>query len=213
MDYEAKNFDYLLGIEGLSDGILNNHFALYGGYVANTNKLAETLEKMRKEEKTASPEYAELKRRFGWEFDGMRLHEYYFGNLTKEKAEFGDDSVLGVQIEKDFGSPENWRKDFLATGAMRGIGWVVLYFDFAAQKLFNVWISEHDGGHLAGAFPILVMDVFEHAYMPDYGTKKADYIAAFVKIIDWKVVSDRYDWATKISEVKPAGIDHIGCRC
>lgn len=213
MNYEAKNFDSVLGAPGLSDKLLSNHFGLYAGYVANTNKLMEILEKMQKEEKTALPEYAELKRRFGWEFNGMRLHELYFGNLIKEKVEFSADSILGVQIEKDFESFENWQKDFLATGSMRGIGWSVLYFDFAAQKLFNVWINEHDSGHLAGAFPILVMDVFEHAYMLDYGTKKADYMEAFMKIIDWKVSNDRYDWATKISDVKPAGIDHVGCRC
>lgn len=212
MSYEAKNFDNLLGIEGLSDGMLNNHFGLYAGYVANTNKLVEEIGKYQAEGLTADPQYAELKRRFGWEFDGMRLHELYFGNLTKEKAEFSEDSILGVQIKKDFGTFLDWQKEYLATGAMRGIGWVVLYFDFSAQKLFNVWIGEHDSGHLAGAFPILVMDVFEHAYMLDYGTKKADYISAFTEIIDWKVLNDRYDWATKISEVKPSGIDHFGCR-
>ena len=197
MSYEAKNFDYLLGIKGLSDGILNNHFALYGGYVANTNKLVEEIEKYRKEGVVASPQYAELKRRFGWEFNGMRLHELYFGNLAKEKAEFGEDSILGVQMKKDFGSFENWQKDFKATLAMRGIGWAVLYFDFSAQKLFNVWIGEHDGGHLAGAFPVLVMDVFEHAYMLDYGTKKADYIEAIMPLVDWKKMEERFKVATR----------------
>ena len=213
MNYEAKNFDHLLGLSGLSENLLKNHFGLYAGYVANTNKLADTLEKMRSEENMALSEYAELKRRFGWEFDGMRLHELYFGNLAKEKIQIGESSILSVQIKKDFGTFLDWKKDFLATGAMRGIGWVVLYFDPAAKRLFNVWIGEHDSGHLTGANPILVMDVFEHAYLLDYGTKKADYISAFMNVIDWKVVEDRYDWATKISEVKPRGIDHFGCRC
>jgi superoxide dismutase, Fe-Mn family len=213
MTYEVKKFYHLIGIGGLSGQLLENHFALYGGYMANVNKLAEELEKYQKEEMTASLQYAELRRRFGWEWNGMRLHEYYFGNLTKEKNGIEEDSILGVQVKKDFGSIESWKKDFVATGAMRGIGWVVLYFDPAAQKIFNVWISEHDEGHLAGAYPILVMDVFEHSYMLDYGTKKADYISAFMNIIDWKVVGDRYDWATRVREVKPASIDHFGCRC
>ncbi len=213
MNYEAKNFDNILGLPGLSDKLLNNHLGLYAGYVANTNKLMEILEKMQKEEKMALPEYAELKRRFGWEWNGMRLHEYYFGNLSvaPQKADEGFSSVM--QIKKDFETFSDWEKNFRATAAMRGIGWVILCFDFATQKLFNIWINEHDGGHLAGAQPILVMDVFEHAYMLDYGTKKADYISAFMNAVDWKVVGDRYDWATKISEVKPAGIDHFGCRC
>ena len=213
MNYEAKNFDHLLGIRGLSDQLLNNHFALYQGYAANVNKIREEVGMYLKEGTTASPQFAELKRRFGWEWDGMRLHEYYFGNLMKEKTEFGKDSILGVQFKKDFGNFENWEKEFRTTGAMRGIGWVILYFDPAMKKLFNVWINEHDGGHLAGAYPLLVMDVFEHAYMLDYGTKKADYISAFMNIIDWKVVGDRYDWATKIEEVKPKEMDHLWCRC
>jgi len=192
MSYEAKNFENLFGISGLSDNLLNSHFGLYAGYVANVNKLVEEIGKYQKEEATAAPQYTELKRRFGWEWNGMRLHEFYFGNLSKEKLEFSADSILGVQIKKDFGSFENWKNDFLSTGAMRGIGWVILYFDQAVQKLFNVWINEHDLGHLAGAFPILVLDVFEHAYMLDYGTKKADYISAVVKIIDWGKAEERF---------------------
>ena len=73
---------------------------------------------------------------------------------------------------------------------MRGIGWVVLYFD--ETGLLNIsWINEHDVGHLAGAKPLLVMDVFEHAYITDYGIKRADYIEAFWKAIDWDVVEKR----------------------
>lgn len=213
MKYEAKNFDYLLGTPGFSDGLLNNHFGLYAGYVANTNKLMEEFENIQKGENMAAPQYAEPKRRFGWEFDGMRLHEYYFGNLTKEKTVTEESPALMSQIKKDFGTFENWEKDFRATGAMRGIGWTILYFDTASQKLFNVWINEHDGGHLSGAVPILVMDVFEHAYITDYGTKKADYIEAFINAIDWKVVGDRFDWATRIKDAKPESLDHLGCRC
>jgi Fe-Mn family superoxide dismutase len=213
MSYETKKFDSLLGLAGFSNQLLENHFGLYGGYVTNVNKLQEELEKFQKEGAIPTPAYAELKRRFGWEWNGMRLHEYYFGNLATEPQKADESLAPVMQIKKDFGSFYDWEKDFRSVGAMRGIGWVILYFDLATQKLFNVWINEHDGGHLSGAYPILVMDVFEHAYMLDYGTKKADYISAFMEAIDWKVVSDRYDWATKMQEVRPKGIDHLGCRC
>jgi len=213
MNYEAKKFDHLLGLEGISEGLLKNHFSLYEGYVNNVNKVSDIMEKLEKDEKSAEPEYAELKRRFGWEWNGMRLHEYYFSNLAKDAKEFDVDSALGTQIKKDFGSRENWEKSFRATGAMRGIGWVILCFDLMTQKLSNIWINEHDTGYLAGTMPLLVLDMFEHAYMPDYGTKKADYIAAFMKAIDWEVVSNRYDLATKLLENKPKGVDHLGCRC
>lgn len=187
MAYEAKNFDSLLGTKGLSDQLLKNHFTLYQGYVTNTNKVADILNAMARDGKTATPEYAELKRRFGWEFNGMRLHEYYFGNMTRDGKELNKNSNLYKKITSDFGSYENWEKDFRATGAMRGIGWVILYYDEINKRLFNTWINEHDAGHLCGACPILVMDVFEHAYMVDYGLKKADYIEAFMKAIDWTI--------------------------
>lgn len=196
MEYQAKNFDGLLGMEGFSDTLLRNHFTLYQGYVANTNKVAGTLMAMAKEGRMAVPEYAELKRRFGWEFNGMRLHELYFGNLAKGGSKADSASELAKLLAGEFGSLENWEKDFRATGAMRGIGWVVLYYDLAGKRLFNMWINEHDVGHPSGTAPILVMDVFEHAYMTDYGLKKADYINAFFKNMDWNEAEARFAKAT-----------------
>ena len=131
MIYKAKNFDHLLGTKGFSDQSLKNHFTLYQGYVTNTNKLLEKLSDLVKQEKTSTPEYAELKRRFGWEFNGMRLHEYYFGSMTKESQTLDSNSELAKKIAQDFGSYENWENDFKATGALRGIGWAILYLDLA----------------------------------------------------------------------------------
>lgn len=186
MNYQSKNYDNILGIAGLSDQLLKNHFTLYQGYVTNFNKVNDILAAMEKEGKFATPEYAELNRRLGWEFNGMRLHEYYFANLSKEARVIDKDSALAKKIETEFGSFEAWEKDFRAMLAMRGIGWVILYHDKQADRLFNVWINEHDAGHFAGCTPILVIDVFEHAYMLDYGIKRADYIEAIMKAIDWQ---------------------------
>lgn len=190
MAYAAKDYSKLIGMEGFSQTLLNNHFTLYQGYVTNTNKLMDSLAAMLKDGKTATPEYAEMKRRFGWEFDGMRLHEYYFENLGG-KTPLVKGGVLGKMMVASFGSYEAWEQDFRATGAMRGIGWAVLYQDEATSGLWNAWINEHDVGHLAGGRPILIMDVFEHAYMTDYGIKRADYIAAFFKNINWKAAESR----------------------
>jgi Fe-Mn family superoxide dismutase len=194
MAYEVKNYDKLLGTKGFSDQLLKNHFTLYQGYVTNTNKVADALSAMAREGKTATPEYAELKRRFGWEFNGMRLHEFYFGNIIKGGKEIDKNTNLHKKIVADFGSYDNWEKDFKATGAMRGIGWVILSYDGMEGRLFNTWINEHDGGHLCGAKPLIVMDVFEHAYMIDYQLKKADYIEAFFKAIDWTIDPEMDSW-------------------
>ena len=190
--YQPKDFNYLLGLSGFSDQLLKNHFTLYQGYVNNFNKLNDILVEMEKNDKFGTPEFAELNRRFGWEFNGMRLHELYFGNLTKDKKEFNGESVFAKKIIEEWGLYEMWEKDFKSMGAMRGIGWVVLYYDQEASRLFNVWINEHDAGHFVGAKPLLVMDVFEHAYMADYGLKKADYIETFTKAIDWGAAETRF---------------------
>lgn len=115
----------------------------------------------------------------------MRLHEYYFGNMSKNPGIFSAESTVGKKINKVYGSFDKWKDDFVAVGKMRGIGWVVLVYDEEKDELFNVWVNEHDVGHLAGAKIILVMDVFEHAFMLDYGLKRADYIEAFFRVIDW----------------------------
>lgn len=190
MAYTAKDYSKLLGMEGFSNTLLKNHFTLYQGYVTNTNKLTETLGQMLKEGKTGTPEFAELKRRFGWEFNGMRLHEYYFENLGG-KGSIDKGGKLFKKIADNFGNYEAWEKDFKATGTMRGIGWGVLYQDSATGNLINFWINEHDVGHPAGCNPVLILDVFEHAFMIDYGLKRADYIEAFFKNIDWKAAEGR----------------------
>jgi Fe-Mn family superoxide dismutase len=190
MAYTAKDYSKVIGMEGFSETLLKNHFTLYQGYVTNTNKVMDILSQMLKDDKTGTPEFAELKRRLGWEFNGMRLHEYYFENLGG-KTPLDKNGHLSKKIAEDFVTYEAWEKDFKATGAMRGIGWVVLYQDITNGKLINFWINEHDVSHPAGCNPILIMDVFEHAFMLDYGLKKADYIGAFFKNINWAIVEAR----------------------
>ena len=193
MAYTLQNFDHLLGTAGFSDQLLRNHFTLYQGYVNNTNKLMETMKALVDADKMLTPEFAELKRRFGWEFNGMRLHELYFGNMVKGGKALNKNSSLAKELIKVYGSLENWEKNFKGVGAMRGIGWTILTYDPVGKKFFNLWVNEHDVGHLAGTVPLLIMDVFEHAFMLDYGLKRADYITAFFKAIDWSTVEKRFE--------------------
>ncbi len=186
-EYQAQNFDHLLGLPGMSDALLTNHITLYQGYVTNVNKLIGLLDTM----EFSTPEYAELQRRFGWEWNGMRLHELYFGNLQKETV-LEPTGTIKEKIEQVYGSVENWKKNFENLGTMRGIGWVALVHDTQSGELFNIWINEHDLGILAGSTVLLIMDVFEHAYMLDYGIKRADYLSVFMNAIDWTAVEQRY---------------------
>jgi superoxide dismutase, Fe-Mn family len=188
--YTAKDYSKLIGMEGLSEALLNNHFTLYQGYVTNTNKLLDIFPQMIKDDKGATPEFGELKRRLGWEFNGMRLHEYYFENLGGNGT-IDKNGKLAKQIAEDFGSYETWEKEFRAVGAMRGVGWAALYQDPVSGKLINFWINEHDTGHPGSGNLILIMDVFEHAFMLDYGTKRASYIDVFFKNINWSAAEAR----------------------
>jgi superoxide dismutase, Fe-Mn family len=190
MTYAAKDYTRLIGIPGFSETLLKNHFTLYQGYVTNTNKLLDGLAGLIRDDKGASPEYSEQKRRLGWEFNGMRLHELYFENLGGT-APLASGGSLANKLTESFGSYAAWEKDFKATGAMRGIGWVGLYQDPHGGRFLNFWVNEHDVANPAGCTPLLIMDVFEHAFMLDYGLKRADYIEAFFRNIDWRAVEAR----------------------
>ncbi|MBS0604122.1 MAG: superoxide dismutase [Verrucomicrobia bacterium] len=195
-DFIAKEYSYLYGMPGFSDALLKMHFQLYQGYVKNTNLLLNRLRELEMQDKDQTYDYGALKRRLGWEWDGMRLHELYFENLGGHDPLDKSDPLF-LRIVKDFGSYDNWKKNFISTGLIRGIGWVILYRDPLSGRLFNTWINEHDLGHLAGGEPILVMDVFEHAYITQYGLDRGKYIGAFFDNIHWGKVSGRYNEVPK----------------
>jgi Fe-Mn family superoxide dismutase len=183
--YEPKNYTHLLGTAGLSETMLNNHFTLYQGYVTNTNKLFDLI----KTKDAGTPEFAELRRRLGWEFSGMRMHELYFDGLAKDGTRLG--SKTTALLERDFGGLDAFKKELTALGTMRGIGWVVWVQDNANGKTFLHWIGEHEMGQLPDVKILLAMDVWEHAYITDYGIKRADYITSYLGAINWDAVEGR----------------------
>jgi Fe-Mn family superoxide dismutase len=191
--YTPKSFAHLRGLKGISDGQLDVHFKLYEGYVNRTNKLTETLMGMAKEGQAAgsNPVYAELTRRLGFEYNGMVLHEYYFGNL-KAGADAAPGGKLKAELEKSFGSYETWLADFKAVGTMPGVGWAVCFQDPTTGLLSNHWITLHNDGNVAGYTPVVVMDVWEHAFVPDYkATERAKYVDAYFSNIDWAACEKR----------------------
>ena len=183
--YTQKDFSNLLGTAGFSDTMLTNHFTLYGGYVTNANKVVAMLDTVEK----GSYEYSELKRRLGWEIDGVKLHELYFENMSKDKVEMTE--KIKTTLIESYGSIEEWEASLKRNGMIRGIGWVVLVRDRDTGKIFHTWIGEHNVGNILNADILLVMDCWEHAYMTDYGIKRADYIASFMNAINWNVVGER----------------------
>ncbi|MGE0883359.1 MAG: superoxide dismutase [Blastocatellales bacterium] len=192
--YKAKSFN-LSGLSGISDKTLAVHFKLYEGYVTNTNILNEKIAELSRGEITANemPVYSELTRRLGFEYNGMVLHEYYFGNLKSGGNGDPDKSSAFAQVaETCFGSYENWKKNFLTIGKMRGVGWAACYQDPSTGRLSNHWINLHETGNVAGFTPILIMDVWEHAFILDYApADRPKYIESFFQNIDWDAVDAR----------------------
>lgn len=201
VEYTAKDYSYLFGMPGFSEAQLKMHFQLYQGYVKNTNQLLARLKELELQDRDQTYDYGALKRRLSWEWDGMRLHEFYFENLGASEP-LEKSSSLYQALVKEFGSYESWKKNFISTGMIRGIGWSVLYRDRQTGRVFNVWINEHDLGHLAGGDPLLVMDVFEHAYITQYGLDRAKYINAFFDNIQWSKVAKRYQDSVRTSSMQ-----------
>jgi len=194
--YKAREFN-LSNLNGISDQTLEMHFKLYEGYVKETNKLNEAIDKFIQDgqvDQEEMPAYSELTRRLGFEYNGMVLHEYYFDNL-KTGGGLGDPALtaqFAKAAESSFGSYEVWKADFVGIGKMRGVGWAVCNQNPANGRLSNHWITLHETGNIAGFDPILVMDVWEHAYLLDYKpAERPKYIEAFFSNIDWATVEKR----------------------
>src|SRR5262245_61354848 len=193
--YKPKQFN-LSELQGISNKTLEMHFKLYEGYVKAVNELNEKIAEMLKDGKVDQdefPAYSEITRRLGFEYNGMVLHEYYFGNLQKQGAgNPASDSSFVKATEKSFGTYDLWKTDFVGVGKMRGVGWAVCYQDPQNGTLSNHWITLHEVGNVSGFIPILVMDVWEHAFILDYTpADRPKYIEAFFSNINWEAVQAR----------------------
>src|SRR5438105_5245809 len=194
--YKARQFN-LSSLKGISDQTLEMHFKLYEGYVNETNKLTERIAEFIKDgnvDQEEMPAYSELTRRLGFEYNGMVLHEYYFDNLLSGGGTGGPDksSQFVRAAESSFSSYEIWKADFVGIGKMRGVGWAICYQNPTNGRLSNHWITLHETGNVAGFNPILVMDVWEHAFLLDYKpAERPKYIEAFFSNIDWQAVEKR----------------------
>lgn len=192
--YTPMQFPHLKGLKGLSDAVLETHFKLYEGYVNRTNKLTESLQALQGKGEAAgtNPAYAEMTRRMGFEYNGMILHEYYFGNLRPNGTGSGPSGKLKAAMEQSYGSYENWLADFKAVATMPGIGWAITFQNPKNGWLSNHWITLHEEGNPAGYAPVLVMDAWEHAFTPDYkANERAKYVDAYFSNIDWEAAQSR----------------------
>ena len=187
-----KNFN-IGELKGISTRNIEEHLKLYEGYVKNTNLIFDKLYELKNDPEKNTFILGELQRRFGFEFDGMRNHEYFFSSLSDGRKELNTNGDLYKKIEKEWGSFENFLAYFKFVATTRGIGWTILYFDKITNKLIISWIDEHHLGQLTGLSPILALDMWEHAFVYDYPTsEKKKYIEAFFENLNWEVVEENY---------------------
>lgn len=191
MTYTARTFS-LPELPGLSQEQISVHLGLYEGYVKHTNLIIETITKLRDADADGNAfQINELRRRLGFEFDGMRMHEYYFEQLEGGSTE-APEGALRAKATERYGSWDAFIAHLKEVAGTRGIGWTVVYYDPAVAALHTAWVDDHQLGQLSGLPIILAIDMWEHAFMVDYRpADKKSYVEAFLTNVNWSVAESR----------------------
>ena len=196
-----RNFPLEGKLKKISDRQIQEHRdTLYKGYVNKINEIEETLGKVEAAGNGTYSDYRELKIEETFATNGVSLHEGYFENLGGSGGT--PTGKIAELITRDFGSFDNFVKDLKAS-ALSARGWVVTAFNFLDGRLHNYVCERHDIGGVWWSWPLLIMDVYEHAYFIDYGVKRADYFQAFMDNIDWAHVNQRLDDLKKLPGMIP----------
>ncbi len=186
-DFEPEKNKFTKDLPGITLKMLNEHVKLYEGYVKKTNEIQKKIAEADKSEANGVFSYiGELKRQETFAVNGMKLHEVYFGHLGGDGKPKG---ALVTMIERDFDSLDAWKVDMIATG-IAARGWAILAFDYKDNRLHNYGADAHNVGAVWGAIPLIVLDVYEHAYFMDYGVNRKDYINSFFANLDWDFAND-----------------------
>lgn len=198
MQYTAKKFN-LPTLTGISGKQVEVHLGLYEGYVKHINLLRKQITEL---ETLDKEKYAyavtETRRRLGFEFNGMRMHEFYFSQWEKnsegDATEEPRDGMLAKAVVEKYSSWEGFIEHFKTVAMSRGIGWTILYYDHEGKTMHTAWVTDHELGQLGGLTVILAMDMWEHAYMIDYlPAEKQQYIEAFFKNLNWSTIEERFN--------------------
>jgi len=184
-------------LNGISKKTIEEHLKLYAAYVKHSNLILEKIKEYSIDSEKNGFAINELQRRFGFEFDGMRNHEYYFKSLEGSAKGLPENSTLKSAVEKEWGSWDAWITRFKSICMTRGIGWAILYYDPESKKLINAWVDEQHLGHLTGIKWIFGVDVWEHSYLLDYvPSDKKKYVEAFFENVNWLNIEENFKAAT-----------------
>jgi len=195
--YQEQKFN-LPDLKGISAKQLDVHLKLYAGYVKNINLLRSTVAAYQQtDDEGGKFAISEMRRRLAFEFDGMRMHEYYFEQWENGVSVLDEKGSLASALSNKYGSLKEFEDHFKTVAMMRGIGWTTLAWDAKGKTPHTYFVGDHEVGHLAGLPIILTLDMWEHAYMVDYTpAEKKSYIEAFWNNLNWKLIEERFTKAS-----------------
>ncbi len=180
-------------LKGISAKTIEEHLKLYAGYVKHSNLILEHVDELTQNAEKYAYELGELQRRFSFEFNGMRNHEFYFRGFENGAKSLSQSGALAKAVAKEWGSFDAWLNRFKAIALTRGIGWAMLYYDPLTKQLLNAWIDEQHLGQLNGCKTILALDMWEHSYVADYQPSgKKNYIEDFFANLNWEVIEKNF---------------------
>jgi superoxide dismutase, Fe-Mn family len=197
MQYEPKTFS-IPALDGISAKSIEEHISLYEGYVKNFNAISSSIESLLADPEKNALAISELRRRHSFEFNGMKLHELYFPQLEGGAKELDQSSALAQAIVKHWGSTDAAVQRLRQTASMRGPGWSNLYYNPENGAFHMSFVGEQHNGHLATLPIIVALDVWEHAFLLDYGAQgKGKYVDAFFKNLNWRIIEERFEKVAK----------------
>lgn len=196
MIYKEQKFN-IPKLNKISDRQIKTHLELYAGYIKHTNLIREKIHELENTNKEKNLYVIkELRRRFSFEFNGMRMHEYYFEQFEDRANAISQDSKLLKALSKRYGLWNGFINHFKETANIRGVGWAVVYWDAKARTPHTAWVSSHELGALVGLPILFVIDMWEHAFMVDYlPSQREEYIDAFLNNINWNIIEERFNKA------------------
>lgn len=195
--FEERKFD-IPALKGISVKNIEEHLKLYSGYVKHANLILEKIGELSKNADDNAYALGELQRRFGFEWGGMRNHEFYFAHFEGGTKPIDTESDFAKAIAGEWGSFDAWLSRFKAVAMTRGVGWAMLYYDRKTERLVNAWVDEQHLGQLADASPILCLDMWEHSFVADYQPSgKKQYIEDFFANLNWKTAESNFAYATR----------------
>lgn len=200
--YVAQHKSYALTTSYLSEPAKKHHEQLYAGYAETLARVSAEVDAADKVNVSSTHSvYRSAKKDEVYDLNATYLHELFFANCFDPNSELFQDAEAFMMLARDWGTFDAWMADFMAAALSARNGWVVCGYSLYLKRMINVCVDGHDQGVLVGIVPILVIDMFEHAYVRDYAADKKSYLTAMMREIDWEVVNDRVERVAAIKQV------------